>query len=180
MRCMGHGSVHPLNIQARKSSSPVSNSVSNPLNLRAIQRRPCIHRTHYEPCPALTIRLELKSCLCFGTSLSLYPCPFLFPPKRSANSGWIEVSPFPNRCTYGLRSVDPPLLCGMGTANECRQSWKEAPLPALCVVGLGPVDGLLCEGPQARPSSWPSTACDLLRLTNEPRNRGIPYRAISS
>ena len=54
--------------------------------------------------------------------------------------------PFPNRCTYGRRSVDPPLLCGMGTANECRQSWREAPLPALCVVGLGPVDGLGAKG----------------------------------
>ena len=74
---------------------------------------------------------------------------------------------FPNRCTYGWRSVDPSLLCGMGTATECRQSWKEAPQPALCVVGLGPVDGLCAKG--LKLVLLPAThACDLLRLTSEP------------
>jgi hypothetical protein len=114
VRCVGHGRVHPLNIQARKSSSPVNTSVSNPINLRAVRRHPWIHRTHYEPCPALTIRLELKSCLCFGTSLSLYPRPFLFPPKRSAGSGWIEVSLSP----IGVRTA------GALLTHRCCAGWE--------------------------------------------------------
>ena len=125
----------------------LATSVSNPINLRAIQRRPWIHRTHYEPCPALTIHLELKSCLCFGDLSESVSLPILVPTQAFRELRLDRGIPFPNRCTYGLRSVDPPLLCGMGTANECRQICKKAPLPALCVVGLGPVDGLLCEGP---------------------------------
>ena len=146
MRCVGHGSVHPLNIQARKSSSPVNTSVSNPINLRAVRWHPWIYRTHYEPC-LLTISLGLKSSLCFGTSLSLYLRPFLFPPKRSAGSGWIEVS----LSTIGVRTA------GALVTRRCCAGWerltsavgvgkKPRPLPALCVVGLGPVDGLCAKG----------------------------------
>ena len=126
MRFVGHGSAHPLNIQARKSSSPVNTSVSNPINLRAVQRHPWIHRTHCVPCPAQTIRLELKSYLCFGTSLSLYLHPFLFPRKRSAGPGWIEVSLSP----IGVRTADALLT------NRCCVGWER--LTSAVSVGRKP------------------------------------------